>query len=297
MELRYLRYFVAVAEARHFTRAAEKLGISQPPLSQQIKKFEQEIGTPLFKRLTRGVEMTEAGKALYKDARQILQQTDMALDKAKSIARGEKGSFNVGFSSSASFHPAVLALLHAYQHRYPNVLVIPQEDNSPTLLAELHDRNIDLVFLRLPCNVGDDVNGEILAEESMQLVLPANHALGRKKRIQLSELHQEPLIIFPRDVCPGLHDMIIRSCYLSGYGPKLSQFAPQLPATIGMVAAGFGVTIIPASLSCIKADNVTYHEIDSPHITTQIAVIWRKHERSAAVQNMVALLREQLQHR
>lgn len=99
MEFRYLRYFVAVASARHFTRAAEKLGISQPPLSQQIKKLEHEIGTPLFKRLTRGVEMTEAGKVLYEDARQILKLTDAAVDRARSIARGEEGSFNVGFSA------------------------------------------------------------------------------------------------------------------------------------------------------------------------------------------------------
>ncbi|MEQ9946580.1 LysR family transcriptional regulator [Pectobacterium aroidearum] len=294
MELRYLRYFVAVAQARHFTRAAENLGMSQPPLSQQIKKFEQEIGTPLFKRLTRGVEMTEAGQALYEDACRILQLTDSAIARTRSIARGEKGSLNVGFSPSAMFHPTVLALLHRYCQQYPHVQPLPREENPAALIAALQERNIDIAFLRLPCDLSDEINGEILAEEPMKLVLPAGHALSHKAQVSLSELRQEPLIIFPREVCPGLHDMIIRTCYLSGYGPRPSPFAPQLTATIGMVAAGFGITLVPESLACIKADNVTYHDIGMPEVHTQIAAIWRKHERSPVIVNMIHLIRQHL---
>ncbi|MCL2891718.1 LysR family transcriptional regulator [Brenneria tiliae] len=295
MEFRYLRYFVAVAEARHFTRAAESLGISQPPLSQQIKKLEHEIGTPLFKRLTRGVEMTEAGKVLYEDACQILKLTDAAVDRARSIARGEEGNFNVGFSSSASFHPVVLRLLHAYRQRYPNVSLSPRTDNPPQLLTELHNRNIDVAFLRLPCNIGSEFNSEVLAEEPMKLVLPADHALNNKKRIHLSELKQESLITFPREICPGLHDMVIRACYLSGYEPRLSQQAPQLTATIGMVSAGFGIAIIPESLSCIKIGNVSYHAIEDIRLNTQIIMVWRQHEHRPIAMNMVQLSRSQRQ--
>ncbi|RYC47180.1 LysR family transcriptional regulator [Pectobacterium zantedeschiae] len=294
MDLRYLRYFVAVAQARHFTRAAESLGMSQPPLSQQIKKFEQEIGTPLFKRLARGVEMTEAGQALYEDARRILQLTDSAIARISSIARGEKGSLNVGFSPSAMFHPTVLRLLHRYCQQHPHVQPLPKEENPAALITALQERHIDIAFLRLPCDLSDDINGEILAEEPMTLVLPAEHPLSHKTQISLSELRQEPLIIFPREVCPGLHDMIIRTCYLSGYGPRPSPFAPQLTATIGMVAAGFGITLVPESLACIKADNVTYHDIGMPEVHTQIAAIWRKHERSAAIVNMIHLIRHYL---
>ncbi|UVO09056.1 LysR family transcriptional regulator [Pectobacterium polonicum] len=299
MELRYLRYFVAVAQAKHFTRAAENLRMSQPPLSQQIKKFEQEIGTPLFKRLTRGVEMTEAGQALYEDAYRILQLTDSAIARTRSIARGETGSLKVGFSPSAMFHPTVLSLLHRYCQQHPHVQPLPKEENPATLIASLQERHIDIAFLRLPCDLSDEINGEILAEEPMKLVLPAGHTLSHKAQVSLSELRQEPLIIFPREVCPGLHDMIIRTCYLSGYGPKPSPFAPQLTATIGMVAAGFGITLVPESLACIKADNVTYHDIGMPKIHTQIAAIWRKHERSAAIVNLIYLIRQHLssQHR
>ncbi|MDX5628301.1 MULTISPECIES: LysR family transcriptional regulator [unclassified Brenneria] len=297
MEFRYLRYFVAVAEARHFTRAAEKLGISQPPLSQQIKKLENEIGTPLFKRLTRGVEMTEAGKMLYEDACQILKLTDTAVDRARSIARGEEGNFNVGFSASSSFHPTVLQLLHAYRQRYPHVSLNPRQENTPNLITALHNRNIDAAFLRLPCDVSSELNREALLEEPMTLVLPADHPLHDKRHIQLSELKQNPLIMFPREVCPVLHDMILRTCYLSGYEPKLSQEAPQLTATIGMVSAGFGITIIPKSLSCIRMNGVSYHNIDDAGLNTQITLVWRQHEHSHIVMNMVQLLRSHLREK
>ncbi|RLM21701.1 transcriptional regulator [Brenneria alni] len=294
MELRYLRYFVAVATARNFTRAAEYLGISQPPLSQQIRKLEHEIGTPLFKRLTRSVEMTEAGKVLYVDACQLLKLTDAAIDRARSIARGEAGSFNIGFSSSSSFHPTVLKLLHVYRQRYPDVSLNPCEENSPLLLTELHNKNLDVAFLRLPCDISSEFNSEILAEESMELALPADHPLHNKKSVHLSELKQEQLIISPREVSPRLHDMIIRACYLSGYQPTLSQLAPQLPATIGMVSAGFGIAIIPKSLSCIKMGNVSYHTIEDARLKTQIIMVWRQHEHSPMIMNLVQLLRTHL---
>ncbi|QTF09947.1 LysR family transcriptional regulator [Brenneria izadpanahii] len=291
MEFRYLRYFVAVAAAKHFTRAAENLGISQPPLSQQIKKLEHEIGTPLFKRLTRGVEMTEAGKVLYEDANQILKLTDAAVDRARSVARGEEGHFNVGFSASSSFHPSVLQLLHAYRQRYPHVVLNPRQENTPNLIAELHNRNIDVAFLRLPCNANSELHGEVLAEEPMKLALPDEHPLHNKRHIHLSELQHDPLIMFPREVCPVLHDMILRTCYLSGYEPKLGQQASQLTATIGMVSAGFGITIIPKSLSCIRMNRVSYHTIDDTRLNTQITMVWRHHEHSPIIMNMIQMLR------
>lgn len=293
MEFRYLRYFVAVATAKHFTRAADKLGISQPPLSQQIKKLEHEIGTPLFKRLTRGVEMTEAGKVLYEDANQILKLTDAAVDRARSVARGEEGYFNVGFSASSSFHPAVLRLLHAYRQRYPNVVLTPRQENTPNLVTGLRNRNIDVAFLRLPSDVNSELNSEVLVEEPMKLALPDDHPLHYKRHIHLSELQHDPLIMFPREVCPGLHDMILHACYLSGYEPKLGQQASQLTATIGMVSAGFGITIIPKSLSCIKMNRVSYHTIDDARLNTRITMVWRQHENSPIIMNMIQMLRNQ----
>lgn len=297
MELRYLRYFVAVASTRHFTRAAEQLGISQPPLSQQIQKLEREVGTPLFKRLTRGVEMTDAGEALYQDASHILELTDSALERVRSIARGEHGVINVGFSCAVTFHPVVLTLLQHYRQRYPHVRLQPREEHIDQILESLRNRTTDIAFVRLPSDIGDEFEGELLVNEPMQLVLPQHHPLSQQTHIALSQLQREPLIIFPRELCPSLHDMIVRACYLSGYQPAIHPLAPHITATISMVASGFGITFVPESLSSIQTGNVTYHDTGEPHLTTQIAVIWRKHDRSATLMNMLQLVRHHLKNR
>ncbi|HDL8054880.1 TPA: LysR family transcriptional regulator [Yersinia enterocolitica] len=290
MELRYLRYFVAVASARHFTRAAETLGISQPPLSQQIQKLEQEIGTPLLRRLTRGVELTNAGKVFYEDACHILTLTDEAIKRAKSIARGETGKLRVGFASSTAFQPIVLQLLHAYRDKYPEVILSPSEETMPVLMNDLHNGHIDVAFIRQPCDASNDFTCKVLVEEDMLLVLPHNHPLHRLPKINLQTLQHEKLIIFPREVGPGLYDAIITACYRAGFQPELGQQSPQMVSAIGMVSAGFGFTLVPRSLTTIQANNVTYHEIDDSLLKTKITLAWRRHEHSAAVLNMVNII-------
>lgn len=151
MELRYLRYFVAVAEARNFTRAARELGISQPPLSQQIQRLEREIGTPLLRRLTRGIELTEAGESFYEDACQILALSDAALEKTKGIARGMNGRLALGITSSNAFHPQIFALLRQFQRRYPAVALRQVEGNMAALMSALGEGELDIAFVRLPC--------------------------------------------------------------------------------------------------------------------------------------------------
>lgn len=151
MELRYLRYFVAVARERHFTRAAKALGISQPPLSQQIKRLEEEVGTPLFRRLTRGVELTEAGEAFYEDACKILALSDAALEKARGIARGLNGSLSIGITSSDAFHPKIFALIRQFQVQNMAVQVHQVEANMSSLTTMLAEGELDIAFVRLPC--------------------------------------------------------------------------------------------------------------------------------------------------
>lgn len=291
MELRYLRYFAAVASARHFTRAAEKLGISQPPLSQQIQKLEREIGAPLLRRLARGVELTDAGKAFYADACHILTLTDEAIERAKSIARGETGKLRVGFASSTAFQPLVLRLLHAYRDQYPEVILSPSEETMPVLMNDLHNEHIDVAFIRQPCGASNEFTCKVLVEEDMLVVLPHNHPLQDCPVINLQALQHEKLIIFPREVGPGLFDAIISACYRAGFQPTLGQQSPQMVSAIGMVAAGFGFTLVPRSLTAIQANNVTYHEIDDSLLKTKITLAWRRHERSATVLNMVNITR------
>lgn len=169
MELRYLRYFVAVARTRHFTRAAKELGISQPPLSQQIQRLEREVGTPLLRRLTRGVELTEAGESFYEDACQILALSDAALEKAKGIARGMNGSLSLGITSSDAFHPQIFTLLHRFQLDHPCVILHQREGNMANLMAALSEAEIDIAFVRLPCESSKAFNLRIIDEEPRSL--------------------------------------------------------------------------------------------------------------------------------
>ncbi|MCT2385407.1 LysR family transcriptional regulator [Erwinia pyrifoliae] len=293
MELRYLRYFVAVAETRHFTRAADMLGISQPPLSQQIKKLEEEIGTPLLKRLTRGVELTDAGEAFYQDARQILELTGHALEKAKGIARGISGRLSIGFASSTAFHPQIFRLLHRFQHRFPAIKLLPREENMAALMHDLQEGLLDAAFVRLPCESSKAFNLKVIAIEKMALVLPAKHRLCDTPCLSLAQLQDDPLIMFPREVAPSLYEVIISACLRAGFQPQRLQQAPQISSAISMVAAGFGISIVPDSLRSIQLPGVSFHQIDDAVLSSDIALAWRRWDRSPAVNHLVTTLADE----
>lgn len=198
MELRHLRYFVAVAEAGNFTRAAETLGISQPPLSQQIQRLEHELGSPLFRRLTRTVELTPAGQVLYEDAIKILKMSDAAFEKARSVGRGLSGSLRIGFASSTALNPQVFSLLHSFREHYPMINLYPGELHMAALVNELLKGSIDLGFIRLPCARSHELEYRVMDTEQMVVALPANHPLaGKAELASLAELADETLIIFP----------------------------------------------------------------------------------------------------
>lgn len=185
MELRYLRYFVAVARTRHFTQAAKELGISQPPLSQQIQRLEREVGTPLFRRLTRGVELTEAGESFMRmPARSAM--SDAALEKAKGIARGMNGSLSLGITSSDAFHPQIFTLLHRFQLDHPGVTLHQMEDNMANLMTALSEAELDIAFVRLPCESSKAFNLRIIDEEPMVIALPRDNPLATQPTLALS---------------------------------------------------------------------------------------------------------------
>ena len=290
MELRHLRYFVAVAQTHNFTRAAEMLGISQPPLSQQILRLEREIGTPLLKRLTRSVELTEAGKAFYEDACQILEQTGHALEKAKGIARGVSGQLSLGVASSVSFHDRVFNLLRDFQERYPDMELLMREQNMAALMHDLQEGLLDAAFVRLPCESSKVFNLKVIASEKMLVALPASHALAKESHVALSQLGEDPLIMFPREVAPSLYELVLSACLRAGFQPHTGQQSPQISSSVGMVAAGFGFAIVPESLCCISHPGVTYLPIDDATLNTDIALAWRRLDRSPAVLHLVAMM-------
>ncbi|MEM6052244.1 LysR family transcriptional regulator [Erwinia sp. P7711] len=290
MELRHLRYFVAVARTHSFTRAAEMLGISQPPLSQQILRLEREIGLPLLKRLTRSVELTEAGEAFYHDACQILELSGLALEKAKGIARGISGQLSLGFASSVAFHASVFRLLRAFQDGYPDMVMNTREQNMASLMHDLQEGVLDAAFVRLPCESSKTFNLKVIASEKMLAVLPPGHRLAQEGTLSLKQLAKDPLVLFPREVSPSLYEMIISACLRAGFQPRNGQQAPQIASAIGMVASGFGFTLVPESLVCIHHPEVTFHSIDDAVLNSDIALAWRRQDRSPAVLHLVAML-------
>jgi DNA-binding transcriptional LysR family regulator len=290
MEFRQLRYFLAVAEHLHFTVAAERLGIAQPPLSQQIIKLEREIGTKLFIRHPRRVELTEAGTIFRESAKRILDDADHALAQVKKAARGESGNLSIGFAGSTVFHPWVATVMRQFRKGYPGVLIKSEESNSTALLEKVMDAKVDCAMVRLPLNCGD-LDTVPLVEEEMVAVLPSGHRLGRLRSIDLAQLSRDSLILFPRPIGPDLYDSIISACRSAGFSPQIEMESPQISSTVNMVAAGFGVTLIPASIRQIHAAGVTYQNIKHEALRTTIALVLRPRERSATVLNFVRVLR------
>jgi DNA-binding transcriptional LysR family regulator len=291
MDLRHLRYFVAVAEERHFTRAAERLGIKQPPLSLQIRQLEQELGTPLFRRLTRGVELTEPGTLLLDEARQILEQVERTKANVRNRARGETGHIRVGFAGATYFQPRVPALVQTYRRRYPGVVLSPVQGNTPDLVEAVQNGSVDVAFVRPPLGDRQEITVHPLVEETMRIVLPSNHPLARKRSVSLASLAHETFILFPRAIGPGLHDSIIASCQRAGFSPILGQEAPQIAYIVYLVAAGFGISIVPQSIEQIRADGVVYVPIEGKAPRAPISLAVRKDNRSAVIRNFVALAR------
>ncbi|HEY1846598.1 MAG TPA: LysR family transcriptional regulator [Buttiauxella sp.] len=290
MELRYLRYFVAVAQSRNFTRAAEILGISQPPLSQQIQRLEREVGTPLLRRLTRGVELTQAGEAFYQDACQILAHSDAALEKARGIARGLNGKLSLGITSSNAFYPSIFSLLSRFQTRYPAIELLQKEANMAALMQDLEEGYLDLAFVRLPCESSKRFNLKFIAEEPMVIALHKDHPLAAMGELNLQTLRDEPVVLFPQDVAPGLYELVFNACLRAGINMKTARQSSQISSSLSMAAAGFGFALVPESLASIHFPNVTFHPLRGTELKTDIALAWRKFERSPAVKRFVEMI-------
>ncbi|CAN7291689.1 LysR family transcriptional regulator [Trinickia sp. LjRoot230] len=292
MEFRQLRYFLAVAEHLHFTDAAAHLGIAQPPLSQQILKLEREIGTSLFVRHPRRVELTEAGRLFRERAQRIVEDAQQALVEVQNAGRGETGRLSLGFAGSTVFHPMVAATMQQFRHAYERVSISCEESNSAALLDKIAERQLDVALVRMPLNCRDLVV-EPLIDEDMLAVLPASHCLNRRRRIDLADLASDPFILFPRPIGPDLHDSIIGACRHAGFAPSIGMESPQISSAANLVAAGFGVAVVPASIRQVQVEGVSYHELKGKPLSTGIALIHRQREKSPTVLNFVRILRLQ----
>jgi DNA-binding transcriptional LysR family regulator len=293
MELRHLRYFIAVAEEGHVTRAAERLGMQQPPLSQQIRALERELDVQLFRRKPRGVELTDAGSAFLADARAILSHIDHAFATTKRTARGEQGEIAVGFTSSAPFHPFVPRIIRAYRDAFPRVSLTLEEGGTTELIDDLRNERIDAAFIRTAIANQEGIAVSELLKEAMILALPRGHVLSRNKgALALRALAGETFIVYRRRSGPGLYDAILAACKAAGFSPRIGQEAPRIVSTLNLVAAGLGISLVPESLQRMHMDGVEFRRLTG---TAQpIAPIYlasRRSETSASVRRFLELVR------
>jgi len=295
IELRHLRYFITVAEERHMTRAAKRLGIQQPPLSQQIKALEDEIGAPLLKRLPRGVELTEPGRVFLEAARSALDRVGEAVAAARRTARGEAGRLAVGYTSSAALHPLIPAVVRGFRQDAPDVALALEEGSTAELVAALQRERLDVAFIRVPVGEAAGLAIEPLTQERMLAALPAQHPLVAQapEAIALADLAEENFILYRRPTGPGLYDAIIAACRAAGFSPRISQEAPRLVSTLSLVAAGLGVSVIPESMRRLDTEGIAYRPLsDAPDLVAPLLIAYRAAELSGATKRLIAQVRE-----
>jgi DNA-binding transcriptional LysR family regulator len=290
MELRQLRYFVAVAEELHFRRAAERLHISQPPLSQQIRALEEELGFALLVRTRRRVELTAAGAAFLRDARALLGELEGAVATARRIDAGQTGRLRINFVGSALLS-IVPGTVERFRRARPGVELELRERPTADQLRAVRAGVADVGLVRPPIEGDDEMRVQTVLRERTVAAVPAGHELAGLSRVPLRRLAAEPLVLFPREQAPGYHDLLIESLAGAGAaragGPRIIQYAPEMLTIIGLVAAGTGVSLVPESVQRLALDGVTYRPVSGAP-RSELVAITRAADDSALVRAFVS---------
>lgn len=288
MELRHLRYFVAVAEELHFRKAAEKLHIVQPALSKQISLLERELGILLLDRDRRHVSLTDAGRVFLKEAIEVLTQADGAMTRARAVSRGEVGRLNIGF-----IQPALADLLprslRVYRQHYPGVMLSVSEATNRAAVEKIISRSMHFSFSRLPVATRPEICTEVLVEESVDLVVPEGHHLAERDSVRMEEIAAEDLLLLDRKVEPELHDYYIAVCNAAGFSPRVAHEVNSTWVAMGLVAGGLGVAFAPSSSRLTGQNHVKYLSIegDSPMLT--MGAMWHVGTPPTVLENFLAL--------
>jgi DNA-binding transcriptional LysR family regulator len=292
MELRHLRYFVAVAEELHFRRAAERLHVSQPPLSQQIRALEAELGVTLFERNRRRVELTAAGAALLGEAQAILAQVDHAVDLTRRVARGEAGALAVGFVGSAMYGrlPDVVRAFHAER---PGVALRLREFPTGEALEALADGRIDVGVVR-PAQVDAGLEIDVVQREDVLAALPSGHRLAERESLALGDLGGEAFVLLARREAPGLFGALDAAMSELGVAPREVQEVSELRTVLGLVSAGVGVSLVPASVASGERSGVVFRPLTGRVPTVELALAWRAGDPSPSLAAFLELARREL---
>lgn len=278
MELRHLRYFIAVAEELHFGRAADRLHISQPPLSQQIRKLEEELGVELFSRAHRHVELTHAGRVFLIEARQILSQMERAAEAAKRADRGQIGPLVVACGPLA-VQTVLPLVLKVFRARFPEVELSLKESTMQEIVEALQERTADIGLL-MPYFDSEMLQRQIVLTVPMVAALPKSHPLAKRRRIRVKQLANERFVLCSHRSAPGFYEHTIGLCQRAGFTPKLAQEAGQHPTLLALVAGGYGVSVIPALHNPGAPEDVALVQIQEPWATMQLCIAWRASDSS-----------------
>lgn len=299
MELRHLRYFLAVAEERHITRAAARLGLKQPPLSQQIHALEKELGIKLFTRLPRGVELTPAGQVFLEDARALLRGVDRATSRARAAAMGQPRRISIGLTTSAALHPGVTCALRAYADSHAAVYLDLHADSAAGLTEALLREEVEVAIIRAAVARPADLVFEKLTQENMLIALPAKHHLVKRRGsgahapISLRRLAGESLILVRRHAAPGMYGNVLDACHRAGFAPRVVAEVEQMLAGINLVAAGVGISLVPASIQEIRQQGIVYCPVlDAPSLVAPLTLVYRRGEAEPIVTDFIELSRK-----
>lgn len=289
MELRHLRYFVAVADELHFGRAAEKLFIAQPALSQQIQQLERELGVQLLTRSSRRVALTAAGVVFLADARAILARIAAAAESVRRADRGELGRLGVGFVASATY--AVLPdVLRRFREGFPEVELMLYELTAAEQAEALREGTINIGFAR-PFLEDPALIVEPVARESFVVALPEGHALAAQSNVALSDLAPEPFILFPASPKPSYADTVYALCEGAGFAPQVAQEVREMQTAVSLIAAGIGISLVPASVQNLRRQGVVYRPLTDPTPLTELVLAYRRDDSSPVLQVFLETVR------
>ncbi|MBI1201980.1 MAG: LysR family transcriptional regulator [Rhodopseudomonas sp.] len=291
MDLRQLRYFAMVAEELSFTRAAARLRISQPPLSQQIKELEDSLGTTLFRRTSRRVELTEAGKTLVVHGRNILAQVDATQRKVRAVGQGRVGELSIGATGSI-MRGGLADLLAAHRHEYPGVVTKLVEQAPELQMMALLEHRTDVCFIRSP-PAHDGLTQELAWREDVVVAMSAIHRLAKRKRIEIKDLREEEYIVLAPDSSDFARS-IIDWCVAAGFLPRIAHEVIDSQSILGLIAAGFGVALLPASIARLTGDQIIFHTLGPTAPAADVFLVYRQDDPSPVLRAFIEFARRQI---
>jgi len=292
IDLKVLYYFTVLAEEKHFSIAAKRIGIEQPPLSLQIKKLEAMVGALLFDRSTRKIRLTPVGENLLPEAYRLLQQTVHVMDKIKSLGRGETGVLHIGFATSTIFS-GITAAIQKHKKLYPNIELRLQELSSAAQLEALQNGTIDIGIIR-EAGKATGITSQAFVHEKFVAVLSNQHPLSKSKTLKLKDLQEEPFVHFPRSVAPALYDKVHTVFIKGGFFPHIVQEAYEWQTIVSLVEANLGVSICPASFQKLRIGKLQYRPLDDVKTSTSISVCFASSNESKLITPFLHLVNEQV---